>query len=125
MGLLKLLKKNQAVRITKFYFETNFRKNLGSKELSFGCNLVRFGIGRIHLKSNVARFKRANKPVKPSGPSQSNAHGTFGSFISAARDFPPLIPSVAPVSSSPGVVLDDSVLLNRLLMSSPWASERY
>ncbi|GKA53726.1 hypothetical protein Tco_0747041 [Tanacetum coccineum] len=50
-------------------------------------NLCTIGFGRFHLHANVARFERANKPVKPLGPSQSNAHGTFGSFVSAARDF--------------------------------------
>ncbi|GJT00442.1 hypothetical protein Tco_0821611 [Tanacetum coccineum] len=58
-------------------------------------------------------FEMQNKPVKPSGPSQSNAHGTFGSFVSVARDFPPLIASVAPVSSSPMLVLDDSCVVER------------
>ncbi|GJZ70933.1 RNA-directed DNA polymerase, eukaryota [Tanacetum coccineum] len=38
-------------------------------------NLCTIWIGRFHLHANVARFERANKPVKPSGPSQSNAHG--------------------------------------------------
>ncbi|GKA87001.1 hypothetical protein Tco_0808712 [Tanacetum coccineum] len=103
---------DQAVRISKSIFVTNFPDNLGSKELWKVCE----GCGkqslydldcRFHLHANVARFERANKPVKPSGPSQSNAHGTFGSFVSAARDFPPLIASVAPVSSSPALVLDD------------------
>ncbi|GJX74957.1 hypothetical protein Tco_0313552 [Tanacetum coccineum] len=56
-------------------------------------NLCTIWIGRFHLHANVARFERANKPVKPSGPSQSNVHGTFGLFVSAARDFPPLIAS--------------------------------
>ncbi|GJT39044.1 hypothetical protein Tco_0938909 [Tanacetum coccineum] len=37
------------------------------------------------------------KPLKTIVPFQSNAHGTFGSFVSAARDFPPLIASVAPI----------------------------
>ncbi|GKB77320.1 RNA-directed DNA polymerase, eukaryota [Tanacetum coccineum] len=34
-------------------------------------NLCTIWIGRFHLHANVARFERANKPVKPSGPSQS------------------------------------------------------
>ncbi|GJZ56591.1 hypothetical protein Tco_0611784 [Tanacetum coccineum] len=76
-------------------------------------NLCTIWIGRFHLHANVARFERANKPVKPLGPSQSNAHGTFGSFVSAARDFPPLIASVAHVSSSPALVLDDSCVVER------------
>ncbi|GKE56975.1 RNA-directed DNA polymerase, eukaryota [Tanacetum coccineum] len=133
---------DQAVRISKSIFVTNFPDNLGSKELWKVCegygkvidvfipnrrskagkrfafvrfirvndldrlvgNLCTIWIGRFHLHANVARFERANKPVKPSGPSQSNTHGTFGSFVSAARDFPPLIASVAPVSSSPALV---------------------
>ncbi|GKB82576.1 RNA-directed DNA polymerase, eukaryota [Tanacetum coccineum] len=49
-------------------------------------NLCTIWIGRFHLHANVARFERANKPVKPSGPSQSNAHGTFGSLISAREE---------------------------------------
>ncbi|GKF27714.1 RNA-directed DNA polymerase, eukaryota, partial [Tanacetum coccineum] len=76
-------------------------------------NLCMIWIGRFHLHANVARFERANKPVKPSGPSQSNAHGIFGTFVSAARDFPPLIASVALVSSSPALVLDDSCVVER------------
>ncbi|GKD38181.1 RNA-directed DNA polymerase, eukaryota, partial [Tanacetum coccineum] len=142
---------DQAVRISKSIFVTNFPDNLGSKELWKVCegygkvidvfipnrrskagkrfafvrfirvndldrlvgNLCTIWIGRFHLHANVARFERANKPVKPSGPSQSNAHGTFGSFVSAARDFPPLIASVAPVSSSPALVLDDSCVVER------------
>ncbi|GJW36965.1 retrovirus-related pol polyprotein from transposon TNT 1-94 [Tanacetum coccineum] len=36
-----------------------------------------------------------------------------GHFVSAARDFPPLIASVAPVSSSPALVLDDSCVVER------------
>ncbi|GKD63486.1 RNA-directed DNA polymerase, eukaryota, partial [Tanacetum coccineum] len=114
---------DQAVRISKSIFVTNFPDNLGSKELwkvskagkrfafvrfirvnDLDClvgNLCKIWIGRFHLHANVARFEHANKPVKPSGPSQSNTHGTFGSFVSAARDFSPLIASVAPVSSLP------------------------
>ncbi|GJS42000.1 hypothetical protein Tco_0567043 [Tanacetum coccineum] len=76
-------------------------------------NLCTIWIGRFHLHANVARFEVRNKPVKPLGPSQSNAHGTFGSFVSAARDFPPLIASVAHVSSSPALVLDDSCVVER------------
>ncbi|GJZ73790.1 RNA-directed DNA polymerase, eukaryota [Tanacetum coccineum] len=142
---------DQAVRISKSIFVTNFPDNLGSKELWKVCegygkvidvfipnrrskagkrfafvrfirvndldrlvgNLCTIWIGRFHLHANVARFERANKPVKPLGPSQSNAHGTFGSFVSAARDFPPLIASVAHVSSSPALVLDDSCVVER------------
>ncbi|GJT73640.1 RNA-directed DNA polymerase, eukaryota [Tanacetum coccineum] len=80
---------DQAVRISKSIFVTNFPDNLGSKELWKVCegfirvndldrlvgNLCTIWIGRFHLHANVARFERANKPVKPSGPSQSNAHG--------------------------------------------------
>ncbi|GJV89381.1 hypothetical protein Tco_1533319 [Tanacetum coccineum] len=76
-------------------------------------NLCMIWIGRFHLHANVARFERANKHVKPLGPSQSNAHGTFGSFVFAARDFPPLIASVAHVSSSLALVLDDSCVVER------------
>ncbi|GJT21453.1 RNA-directed DNA polymerase, eukaryota [Tanacetum coccineum] len=53
-------------------------------------NLCTIWIGRFHLHANVARFERANKTVKPSGPSQSNAHGVnFGSvrFLNAYNDF--------------------------------------
>ncbi|GKA55450.1 RNA-directed DNA polymerase, eukaryota, partial [Tanacetum coccineum] len=39
-------------------------------------------------------------------------NGTFGSFVSAARDFPPLIALFAHVSSSPALVLDDSCVVN-------------
>ncbi|GKA20416.1 RNA-directed DNA polymerase, eukaryota [Tanacetum coccineum] len=115
---------DQAVRISKSIFVTNFPDNLGSKgNLWKVCggvlgkdrlvgNLVRLD-WCFHSHANVARFERANKPVKPLGPSQSNAHGTFGSFVSAARDFPPLIASVAHVSSSSALVLDDSCVVER------------
>ncbi|GJU35734.1 RNA-directed DNA polymerase, eukaryota [Tanacetum coccineum] len=98
---------DQAVRISKSIFVTNFPDNLGSKELWKVCegfirvndldrlvgNLCTIWIGRFHLHANVARFERANKPVKPSGPSQSNAHGTFGRYswfctlLNAYNDF--------------------------------------
>ncbi|GJS83721.1 RNA-directed DNA polymerase, eukaryota [Tanacetum coccineum] len=80
---------DQAVCISKSIFVTNFPDNLGSKELWKVCE--GYGkIGRFYLHANVARFERANKPVKPSGPSQSNAHGVnFGSvrFLNAYNDF--------------------------------------
>ncbi|GJZ37124.1 RNA-directed DNA polymerase, eukaryota [Tanacetum coccineum] len=107
---------DQAVRISKSIFVTNFPDNPGSKELwKIVCwkSLYEIWIGRFHLHANVARFERANKPVKALGPSQSNAHGTFGSFVSAAKDFPPLIAFVAPVSSSSALVLDDSCVVER------------
>ncbi|GJS64072.1 hypothetical protein Tco_0678636 [Tanacetum coccineum] len=112
---------DQAVRISKSIFVTNFPDNPGSKELFIRVNdldrlvgnLCTIWIGRFHLHANVARFERANKPVKALGPSQSNAHGTFGSFVSAAKDFPPLIAFVAPVSSSSALVLDDSCVVER------------
>ncbi|GKB16686.1 RNA-directed DNA polymerase, eukaryota, reverse transcriptase zinc-binding domain protein [Tanacetum coccineum] len=53
-------------------------------------NLCTIWIGRFHLHANVARFERANKPVKPSGPSQSNAHGVnswFCTLLNAYNDF--------------------------------------
>ncbi|GJV89208.1 RNA-directed DNA polymerase, eukaryota [Tanacetum coccineum] len=67
---------DQAVRISKSIFVTNFPDNLGSKELWKVCE----GYGKV------------DRP---------------------ARDFPPLIASVAPVSSSPALVLDDSCVVER------------
>ncbi|GJZ70330.1 hypothetical protein Tco_0633880 [Tanacetum coccineum] len=112
----------------------NFPDNLGvSKELwndlrrIVGWNsLVRFGWS-VSIPCLCSRLNVANKTLKPSGSiPQSNAHGTFGSFVSAARDFPPLIASVAPVSSSPALVLDDSCVVERdLSCHVHGACERY
>ncbi|GJV67690.1 RNA-directed DNA polymerase, eukaryota [Tanacetum coccineum] len=76
-------------------------------------NLCTIWIGRFHLHCYCWPVERANRPVKPSGPSQSMRMVSFGSFVYAARDFPSLIASVAHVSSSPALVLDDSCVVER------------
>nr|GEX45471.1 RNA-directed DNA polymerase, eukaryota [Tanacetum cinerariifolium] len=75
-------------------------------------NLCTIWIGRYHLHANAARFERANKLVKPSGPSQSNVHGSFASVV---RGSPKPNDTAGPLSSSTALVLDDSCVVDRNL----------
>ncbi|GJR56315.1 hypothetical protein Tco_1406836 [Tanacetum coccineum] len=81
---------DQAVRISKSIFVTNFPYNLGRKEL---WKVIRVTILIVGLEIFVDL--------------------DWLVFHLHAIDFPPLIASVAPVSSSPALVFDDSCVVER------------
>nr|GFA98255.1 hypothetical protein [Tanacetum cinerariifolium] len=73
-------------------------------------NLCTIWIGRYHLHANATRFERANKLVKPLGPSQSNVHGSFALVV---RGSPKPNDTIGPLSSLTALVLDDFCVVNR------------
>ncbi|GJX45079.1 RNA-directed DNA polymerase, eukaryota [Tanacetum coccineum] len=100
---------DQAVRISKSIFVTNFPDNLGSKELWKVCEGYRKVIDvfipnhrskaglacRFHLHAMLPVLT-CKQPVKTMRPSNPMRMATFGSFVSVLEGHSPLIASVAP-----------------------------